>query len=84
MVGNTGTYLDTTSHRYADGVDLAGTPLPSLADLPGLVIHVPDDVTAIEALLLAPYDVAGHAVLLHTGWDRHWAPPSTEPVGTPS
>lgn len=72
MVANTGTYVDTTSHRYADGVDLAGTPLDRLADLPGVVIRIPDDVTAVTALLLAPYDIAGHAVLLHTGWDRHW------------
>jgi kynurenine formamidase len=22
--------------------------------------------------VLVPYDVAGRAVLIHTGWDRHW------------
>ena len=27
MVANTGTYLDTPFHRYADGADLAGVPL---------------------------------------------------------
>ena len=27
MVGNTGTYLDTPFHRYADGADLAGVAL---------------------------------------------------------
>ena len=27
MVGNTGTYLDSPFHRYADGADLAGLPL---------------------------------------------------------
>src|SRR6266540_3979867 len=33
MVGNTGTYLDTPAHRFADGVDLAGVPLSRLCDL---------------------------------------------------
>jgi kynurenine formamidase len=32
MVGNTGTYLDSPFHRYADGADLAGLPLESCAD----------------------------------------------------
>ena len=35
MVANTGTYVDSPFHRYADGADLADLPLPSLADLPG-------------------------------------------------
>ena len=43
-----------------------------LVDLPGLVIRLPESTTAIDRLLLAPYDVQGKAVLLHTGWDRHW------------
>ena len=33
LVGNTGTYLDTPFHRYADGVDLAGLPLERVAAL---------------------------------------------------
>jgi arylformamidase len=72
MVANTGTYVDTTSHRYSDGVDLAGTPLERLADLPGVLVRVPADTTAIDRLLLAPYELAGRAVVIHTGWDRHW------------
>ncbi len=40
MVANTGTYLDSPFHRYADGIDLADLPLPSLADLPGIVVRV--------------------------------------------
>ena len=34
MVANTGTYLDSPFHRYADGKDLAEVPLESLANLP--------------------------------------------------
>lgn len=36
---NTGTYMDTPSHWYADGVDLAGLPLSSLVDLPAVVVR---------------------------------------------
>ena len=33
MVANTGTYLDSPFHRYANGKDLSQLPLQSLADL---------------------------------------------------
>ena len=41
MVANTGTYLDSPFHRYADGKDLARLPLKSLAELPGIVVRRP-------------------------------------------
>ncbi len=73
MVANTGTYLDTPFHRYADGKDLADLPLPSIADLPGIVVRRPwEDGVAIDAEHFEGRDVRGKAVLLHTGWDRHW------------
>jgi kynurenine formamidase len=37
MVANTGTYVDSPFHRYADRKDLAALPLESLADLDCLV-----------------------------------------------
>ncbi len=80
MIANTGTYLDTPAHRYADGADLADTPLDRLADLPGIVVRLPAGTRAVDRLLLAPYDVAGRAVLLHTGWDIHFG---TERYGAP-
>lgn len=70
MVANTGTYLDAPFHRFADGDDLAGLALERIAVLPGLVVRA--EATAIDADLLDPLDVAGKAVLIHTGWDRHW------------
>jgi kynurenine formamidase len=77
MVANTGTYLDSPFHRFDDGADLAGLALDRLADLDGLVIRlVGSRARAIGAAELAPYDVAGRAVLLHTGWDRHWGTPA--------
>ncbi len=80
MINNTGTYVDVPAHRWADGADLAGVPLDRLADLPGLVVRVPAGVRAVDRLLLTPYEVAGHAVLLHTGWDTHFG---TERYGDP-
>ncbi|WP_143591091.1 cyclase family protein [Thermoactinospora rubra] len=71
LAANTGTYVDTPFHRYADGPDLAQVPLDRLADLPGLVVRAPagraTGVAAFEGL-----DVRGRAVLIHTGWDRHF------------
>lgn len=69
MIANTGTYLDTPAHRYRDGHDLAGLPLERCADLLALVI---DADGAIGADAFSGLDVRGAAVLLHTGWDRHW------------
>jgi kynurenine formamidase len=70
MVANTGTYLDAPFHRFADGADLAGLDLARLAALPGLVIRA--GATAIDADAFEGLDVAGKAVLVHTGWDRFW------------
>ena len=39
LVGNTGTYVDSPFHRFADGIDLARLPLASLADLPTVVVR---------------------------------------------
>jgi arylformamidase len=76
MVGNTGTYLDSPFHRYADGRDLAGLPLTSLADLPTIVVRTVGAASrAIGVGALAALDVTGRAVLLHTGGDRHWGTP---------
>ena len=40
MVGNTGTYLDSPFHRYADGKDLSQLPLTSLANLDCVIAHI--------------------------------------------
>lgn len=73
MVANTGTYLDTPFHRYAEGADLADVDLAALAALPGLIVRRPwRERLAVEADDLAGLDVRGKAVLVHTGWDEHW------------
>jgi arylformamidase len=73
MIGNTGTYLDSPFHRYEGGADLAALPLEVLADLPARVVHADAGQRGIGAEAFADLDLAGTAVLLHTGWDRHFA-----------
>lgn len=76
MVGNTGTYLDSPFHRYQNGKDLAQLELASFADLPVVLVSLTDSGgRGIDAPLLQSLDVAGKAVLLHTGWDRHFGSP---------
>jgi len=73
MVANTGTYIDSPFHRFADGRDLAGLELGQLAAVEGMVIRAPyRETLAIDADAFAAHDVRGKAVLLHTGWDTHW------------
>lgn len=73
MVANTGTYIDSPFHRYPDGKDLAALPLTSLANLDCIVARVdPGRGRAIDRLPFSPDQVRGRAVLVQTGWDRHW------------
>jgi kynurenine formamidase len=71
LSGNTGTYVDAPFHRHPGGADLAGVPLEKLADLAGGVIAAPED-GPIEAGVVSGTAVRGKAVLIHTGWARHW------------
>ena len=73
MVANTGTYVDSPFHRYAEGKDLSELRLESLADLDGLVVRQPyEQGLAIDVAAFDGLEVRGKAVLVHTGWDRHW------------
>jgi len=73
MVANTGTYLDSPFHRYADGADLSGLDLSSLANLDALVVRWRErEASAISVETLSGLDLCGKAVLFDTGWDRHW------------
>jgi arylformamidase len=76
LVGNTGTYLDSPFHRYADGIDLAALPLESCVDLPAVLARTAGAAgRAVDVGALAALDVAGRAVLLHTGGDAGWGGP---------
>jgi kynurenine formamidase len=72
MVANTGTYIDVPFHRYRDGADLASVELAGLVNLPGLCVDVSGADRKIGPEAFAGRDLAGAAVLVRTGWDRHW------------
>jgi arylformamidase len=73
MVANTGTYIDSPFHRYADGRDVAALDLQSLAGLDGVVVRVTGMIgRAIPREAFLAHDLGGKAVLVHTGWDAHW------------
>ncbi|MGZ3834821.1 MAG: cyclase family protein, partial [Mucilaginibacter sp.] len=73
MVSNTGTYIDCPFHRFENGKDLSEVELESFADIEGIVIRVPyTETLSITAERLMNYDIEGRAVLIHTGWDKHW------------
>ena len=76
MAGNTGTYLDSPYHRYAEGGDLASLDLATLVGVPAEVFRFTDATTrGIPAEALLDRDLAGTAVLLHTGWSRRFGTP---------
>jgi len=73
LVANTGTYVDSPFHRYPHGKDLSELPLESLANLECVVARVqPGSGSVIDELPLKASQVSGRAVLVQTGWDRHW------------
>ena len=72
LVGNTGTYVDAPFHFHADRADVAQLPLERLVNVPIVMIQVRDrwEVSADD---LGERDrLWGRAVLMHTGWSRHW------------
>ena len=73
MIANTGTYLDSPFHRYADGCDLSELKLESLANLDCVVVRMAE--RRQRAIVRLPVELAslkGKALLVHTGWDAHW------------
>lgn len=83
MIGNTGTYLDSPFHRYEGGTDLAGLDLETLVGLPAEVFRLTEAVDpsrggrrGIGAEVFLDRELAGSAVLLQTGWDRHFGTPA--------
>lgn len=73
MIANTGTYLDTPFHRYANGKDLSEIELTQMTGLDGIVVRVPhNERLGVTAEDFAGLDLAGKAVLVHTGWSEFW------------
>jgi kynurenine formamidase len=72
LVGNTGTYLDAPYHYHADRADLAGLPLERLVNVPIVVVRAVNRTSVTAADLGDVGRLWGRAVLVHTGWSRHW------------
>lgn len=73
MVANTGTYLDSPFHRFTHGEDVSGLALARLAGLDAVVVNVAGMASrAVDRGVFVPFDLRGKAVLVHTGWARHW------------
>ena len=72
MVANTGTYVDAPFHRFAKGGDVADLPLEKLADLEAVVVDATNAGRAVDVGLFGRGDLGGKAVLVRTGWSRHW------------
>lgn len=66
-------YIDTPYHRYPHGTDLATTPLPNTTHIPAVVVRATGiEGRAIDWTNFASLEVSRRAVLVNTGWDRHW------------
>jgi kynurenine formamidase len=75
MVANTGTYLDSPFHRYADGKDLSQLELGKLANLPAIKIVAGNKRSIDASTFQSKENFAGKAVLVETGWSQHWNTP---------
>ena len=75
LVGNTGTYLDAPFHYHADRADIAELPLQRLVNVPIVMIRAVGLIAVHAELFGDPSRLWGAAVLVHTGWSRHWGTP---------
>ena len=74
LIANTGTYVDCPFHRYEDGKDLSQVDLENFADLEGIVVRADHRAgLAVNAEFFKGKELRNRAVLVHTGWDEHWA-----------
>jgi len=71
LVTNTGTYLDCPFHRYADGNDLSQINLEKLAELDAILIDA-ENHQSIGINFFEGKNLSGKAVIVHTGWSKHW------------
>lgn len=74
LCGNTGTYVDSPVHRYRGGTDLASLPLERLADMEAVVLDCEGE-RAIGPEALSDVELRYRAVLIRTGFSRHWGTP---------
>jgi arylformamidase len=75
LVGNTGTYVDSPYHFHADRADLAQLPLERLVNVPIVLVRAFGEAAVTTGHLGDPGRLWGTAVLVYTGWARHWGTP---------
>ena len=75
MVANTGTYLDSPFHRYADGKDLSQLELQKLANLPAVKVQAQNQQAIDVSCFPREANLRGKAILIETEWSRHWNTP---------
>lgn len=73
MVSNTGTYIDSPFHRYADGKDLSEINLEKLVNLEAIVVRA-DYRNGIEVgkKFFEKIPIKGKAILVDTHWSELW------------
>ncbi|WP_428328081.1 cyclase family protein [Mucilaginibacter sp.] len=71
MVTNTGTYIDCPFHRYEDGKDLSQIALEQCANLDAITINA-KGATTIGKEYFEGLELKNKAVLVNTGWAKHW------------
>lgn len=74
MVSNTGTYIDCPFHRFEKGRDLSEVGLEQFADLEAITIDA-RDAMAIGPEFFVNREIKNRAVLVFTGWAKHWNTP---------
>jgi kynurenine formamidase len=74
MVTNTGTYIDCPFHRFEHGKDLSEIELDRFADLEAITINA-ENATAIDKSYFVAKEIRNKAVLVYTGWAKHWNTP---------
>ena len=73
MIANTGTYIDCPFHRFADGRDFSQIGIAQLADIDAIVVRAEQrESPAVGVEFFRGLEIRNRAVLVHTGWDRHW------------
>ncbi|SDP30619.1 Kynurenine formamidase [Mucilaginibacter sp. OK268] len=74
MVTNTGTYIDCPFHRFEHGKDLSEMELERFADLDAIAINA-ENATEIGKSYFTGKEIRNKAVLVYTGWAKHWNTP---------
>jgi len=74
MVTNTGTYIDCPFHRFEHGKDMSEVELERFADLDAITINA-ENATEIGKGYFTGKEIRNKAVLVYTGWAKHWNTP---------